>query len=224
MKKMYLILGTGLFMLGSIIANGQNLVVDPATSTAMAIHASIINNQMNKTNNDLTLIQKGQLYVTGQLTFINTTQSAIYQGLSQVSALVNNLIAIKDIGTISIDILNDIYKAEEIAQSNPVLLLFAEAGAREFETRAVALSLEVTNFVTKGGADNLMDSGERSKLLNHIVQQMMVLRGVAFGIGQAMYWAKMKGIFASLNPWATWINQDDQIANDIIRNSKTLKQ
>ena len=224
MKKYFLPIILWMITLGLQGAFAQVVVIDPGVSAALAVHAGIVSDGLKKNNDNLTLIQKGQLYITGQLTFVNTTQSAIYKGLSQVSALVNNLIAIKDVASISIDIANDIYKAEKIAQSNPVLLLFAEAGAREFETRAVSLGLEVSNFVTKGGGNNLMDSGERSKLLNHIVSELMILRGVAFGIGQAMYWAKMRGIFTSLNPWATWVNQDDQIAGDIIRNAKTLKQ
>ena len=45
-------------------------------------------------------------------------------------------------------------------------------------------------FVLKGGTNNLMDSGERGKLLNHIAEQMRILRGIAYGMDRAMYWAK----------------------------------
>jgi hypothetical protein len=110
------------------------------------------------------------------------------------------------------------------AKSDPVLLLFAEQGARDFETRAATIAADVTAFVLKGGGSNLMDSGERGKLLNHIASQMRILRGVSYGMQRAMYWARINGIFRSLNPWATWQNQDVRIANDIINNAKYLKQ
>lgn len=201
----------------------QELVVDPTTSAAMAINAAVINNQMNKTNNNLSLISKGQLAVTSQLVIVNDLQNKIYKGLSQVASVINNLETIKEIADCGSDIISDVGRAMTYAKSDPVLLLFAEQGARDFETRAVTIAADVSAFVLKGGGSNLMDSGERGKLLNHIVSEMRILRGVSYGMQRAMYWARINGIFRSLNPLAAWQNQDVRIANDIINNAKYLK-
>lgn len=206
------------------LATAQELVVDPTTSAAIAVNAGVINSQMNTTNNNLSLIQKGQLAVTGQLTIANTLQNDIYKGLSQVASVINNLESIKEIATCGSDIISDVEQAEQLAQSDPVLLLFAEQGAREFETRAVALAAYVSAFVMQSGGNNLMDSGERARLLNHIESQLQILRGISYGMQRAMYWAKMRGIFQSLNPWATWQNEDKQIAISVLNNAKYLKQ
>ena len=221
MKTYYL-----LFMLCFLVrlATAQELVVDPTTSAAIAVNAGVINSQMNTTNNNLSLIQKGQLAVTGQLTIANTLQNDIYKGLSQVASVINNLESIKEIATCGSDIISDVEQAEQLAQSDPVLLLFAEQGAREFETRAVALATYVSAFVMQSGGNNLMDSGERAKLLNHIESQLQILRGISYGMQRAMYCAKMRGIFQSLNPWATWQNEDKQIAISVLNNAKYLKQ
>lgn len=200
------------------------IYIDPAVAAATAAHASVINTQLNTTNDKLTLIQRGQLAVTGQLIIVNDLQDRIYTGLSEVSAVVRNLLAIKDIKAISSDILQYANQAMTLAGNNPVLLLFAEQGAREFKTRATNLAVEVTAFVTRGGRDNLMDSGERAKLLNRIVSEMTILRGVVYGMYRSMYWAKQRGIFNSLNPYAGFINIDRRLADDIIRNVKYLKQ
>jgi hypothetical protein len=202
----------------------QELVVDPTTSAAIAVNAGVMNSQLNKTNNNLSLIQKGQLAVTGQLTIANKLQNDIYKGLSKVASVVSNLESVKEIATCGTDIISDVEQAEKLAQSDPVLLLFAEQGAREFETRAVALATYVSAFVMKAGGNNLMDSGERAKLLNHIESQLQILRGISYGMQRAMYWAKMQGIFRSLNPWATWQNEDKQIAISVLNNAKYLKQ
>lgn len=220
MKKLILILGFCLMMLPGF----TQIYIDPATAGATAAHSGIINGQLNKTNDNLTLIQRGQLAVTGQLVIVNDLQNQIYKGLSEVSGVVRSLLAIKDIAEISIDIVEDVNKAVTIAQTNPALLLFAEGGAREFKTRATNLAAEVSLFVLQGGKSNLMDSGERAKLLNRIVNELMILRGVAYGMYRSMYWAKQRGILNSLNPYAGYINIDKQIADDIIRNAKYLKQ
>jgi len=205
-------------------SNAQELVVDPATSAAIIANSAAINGQLNTTNNNLSLIGKGQLAVSGQLVIVNDLQNKILQGLSQVASVVNNLTTIKEIGTCGSDIVNDVEQAVTLARSNPVLLLFAEQGARDFQTRAVTLATDISAFVLQGGTKNLMDSGERGKLLNHILSEMQVLRGIAYGMQRSMYWAKMNGIFRSLNPWAEWKNQDVRIANDILNNAKYLKQ
>ncbi len=220
MKTILLI--AGLFLWGCPVM--AQIYVDPTTAAAMAVQSGTINGQLNRTNDNLTLIQRGQLAVTGQLVIVNDLQQQIYKGLSEVSAAVRSLLAIQDIAEISADIVTDVNKAVVLAQSNPALLLFAEGGAREFKRRGTALATEVSSFVLQGGLNNLMDSGERAKLLNRIRTELMILRGVAYGMQRTMFWAKQRGILNSLNPYAGYINIDKRIADDIIRNAKYLKQ
>ena len=222
MKQLLILLTLTSCLLNRTLA--QAIYVDPATAAAMAVHSGIINGQLNTTNNKLTLIQTGQLAVTGQLTAVNSLQKDIYKGLSEVSSVMTNLLAIKDIAEISSDIITDVSKAASLAQSDPVLLLFAQQGASEFKTRATALAAEVSTFILQGGQSNLMDSGERAKLLNRIVNELSIIRGVAYGMYRTMYYAKMRGILNSLNPYAGFINIDRQIGDNILLNAKTLKR
>ena len=202
----------------------QELVVDPVTSGAILVNTATINGQLNTTNNNLSAISRGQMAVSSQLLIVNKLQNDILTGLSQVASVINNLTTIKDIAECGSDIVTDVGQAVTIARSDPVLLLFAEQGARDFEKRALTLATDVSAFVLKGGKNNLMDSGERGKLLNHIESEMQILRGIAYGMNRAMYWAKINGIWRSLNPWAEWQNEDVRIANDVLTNAKYLKE
>jgi len=217
------ILSIILMVLSLHLANAQ-VYIDPTVAAATATHAGVINNQLNNVNENLTLIQRGQLAMTGQLTIANELQNHIYRGLSEVSGVMRSLLAVKDITEISSDILENVDKALLIAKANPILLLFAEEGAREFKTRATNLALEVGTFALKAGKENLMDSGERAKLLNFIRTELNILRGIAFGMQRSMFWAQQRGILQSLNPYSTFINIDKSIADDIIRNSKLVKK
>lgn len=213
-----------LLMALSINFAKAQIYIDPVVAAATATHAGVINNQLNDVNENLTLIQRGQLAITGQLTVANQLQNQIYRGLSEVSAVMRSLLAVKDITEISSDIVENVNKALLIAKTNPILLLFAEQSAREFKTRASALALEVGNFVLKADKGNLLDSGERAKLLNHIRIELNILRGIAFGMQRSMFWAQQRGIIKSLNPYSTFINIDKSIADDIIRNSRLVKK
>lgn len=201
----------------------QEVVIDPATSAAIIANTITINGQLNTVNGNLTAISRGQMAVSSQLAIVNDLQNKIYKGLSEVASIINNLSTIKEIGQCGSDIVSDVSGAVQLARSNPVLLLFAEQGARDFQTRALSLATEVSAFVLQGGKNNLMDSGERGKLLNHIQSEMQILRGIAYGMKQAMYWAKMNGIWRSLNPWAEWQNQDVRIATEVLNNAKYIK-
>ncbi|MFD2285970.1 hypothetical protein GJU39_01385 [Pedobacter petrophilus] len=220
LQKIFICFLIGLFALGA----SAQIYVDPTTAAATAAHAGVMNSGLSRTSNNLTLVQRAQLAVTGQLGIVNDLQSTIYRGLSEVSGVMRSLLAVKDIYEISQDIVIDVNKAINITSNDPVLLLFAEGGAREFKTRSINLAAEVSAFVLKDGKDALMDSGERAKLLNRIVTELTILRGVAYGMYRTMYWAKQRGILNSLNPYAGYINIDKRIADDILRNAKMLKQ
>ncbi|MFD1771356.1 hypothetical protein [Sphingobacterium suaedae] len=215
---------TILFAVAACNTACAQVYVDPAVAAATGIHAGFINSQLDDVNSKLTLIQRGQLAVTGQLAIANEMQDKIYRGLSEVSSVVHSLLSVKEIAAVSSDIVHDVGKAVDLATGNPVLLLFAEAGAREFKRRASNLAAEVGTFVLQGGAKNLMDSGERAKLLNRIYAELTIIRGVAYGMHRSMYWAKQRGILASLNPYSGFVNIDRRIADSIIKNSRLVSR
>lgn len=218
------ILLTVLFSAALCSGSIAQIYIDPSTSAAMASSSVLINSQLNTSNNKLTLLERAQLSVSAELAIANQLQSRIFRGLTTVSSAVSSLLAVKDIYEISQDIIQDGRKAVEVASSNPALLLFAQAGADEFYSRAVRLSAQVGSFVLQSSDENLMDSGERAKLLNHIVTELSILRGVIYGIYRSMYWAKARGFWNSVNPYSKFINLDKRIAEDVIFKSKLLKR
>ena len=60
--------------------------------------------------------------------------------------------------------------------------------------------------------------------LHKVIQQLQILDGLAYGAWKAMYWAKERGIIASLDPFAAYINRDKLFVSQIIQNAKYLKQ
>lgn len=220
-NSIYITAAAALF---SMKVNAQTITVDPVLTGAIITHAAAMNSGLDNTKNKLTLIERGQTAVTSQLVIVNDMQNKIYKGLSEVSSILSNLSTIKEIGDIGIDIFEDTEKALEIAKTSPQLLLFAQENANDFKTRATALALEVNSFALKGGAGNLMDSGERTKFINHIAGELRILRGLAYGMERAMYWAKMKGFWKSVNPWQNYMDIDKRIAGDVVNSSGNLKR
>lgn len=211
-----------LFMILSGTAFGQ-VYFDPAVSGAQAAHSAIIEKQLNTTNEKLTLIERGQLAVTGNLTVVNSMQEKIYKGLSEVSSVLTNLSNVKEIARIANGISSDVDDIMKLANENPAFLLFAEQNATLFQQRATALALEVSNFALRGGADNLMDAGDRSKIINTILDELVILRSYTYGMYRSMYFARLNGFLRSANPFQGYIESDVAIVDDIVKNRETLK-
>lgn len=218
---------TRFFFLLMILGSGKlqaQIYVDPTTSAAMATQSVMINSQLSSSGEKLTLLQRAQLAVSAELGIANELQSRIFRGLSEVSSAVSSLLAVADIYDITQDIIRDGQKAISVAGKNPALLLFAQSGAEEFQARALRLSAQVSSFVLHGSKDNLMDSGERAKLLGKIVTELSIIRGVVYGIYRVMYWASIRGFWNSINPYAGYINLDKRIADEVLSKSKLLKR
>ncbi|WP_114752058.1 hypothetical protein [Pleomorphovibrio marinus] len=198
--------------------------VDPAVAGAQAAHAAVINTQLNNTNERLTLIERGQLAVTGNLTIVNTMQEKLYAGLTEVSAILTNLANVREIARIAAGISGDVRDIMELARENPVFLVFAEQNATLFQQRATALALEVQQFALKGGKDNLMDAGERAKIINTILNELLILRSYTYGMYRSMQFTAMKGLFKSLNPFQGYIEMDLANMDNILRKRAILSR
>lgn len=208
-------------MLISGLARGQ-IYTDPAVAAAQAAHTLVIKNQLDATNEKLTLIERGQLAITGNLTVVTTMQDKLFNGLSQVSSILTTLANVGEIARIATGIQSDVQDIMGLARENPVFLVFAEQNATLFQQRALSLALEVNSFALQGGLENLMDAGERSKIIHSILTDMLILRSYTYGMYRAMYFAKMKGLFKALNPFQGYIEMDIVLVDDILRNRNIL--
>jgi hypothetical protein len=218
MKKLIFFL-TLLFSGVQIFA--QTVYVDVLTAPAMITYSNGLKSQQEKTNTNLSNIQKGQVLVNAQLKVANDLHDKVLKGLTQVSQTLNNALTIKEIYSTSTDIVQDTKATIELAAGNPLLSIFAVNSAKHFKERAVLMTAEITRILTSGES-NMMDAGERQKLLNYIHTEIRILGANVYMMKEAMYWAKMNGIWNTLNPFRAWVNQDKMIINDVLIRSKQL--
>lgn len=218
MKKIICFISFGLI---GVVSNAQTVYVDLLTAPAMLTYSATLKNQQEKTNKNLSNIQKGQLLVLTQLEYANSLHDKVLKGLTTVGETVQNALTIKEIYIVAKDIVDDTKSAIEFAADNPQYTVFAIQASKEFKTRSVNMTAEITRVIT-GGESNMMDAGERQKLLNYIHTEMRLIGATAYMVKQNMYWAKINGFWRTLNPLAAWKNQDSKIMREIINNAKTL--
>lgn len=193
--------------LASVIVNGATR---SSAETAHEQYLTKINNNLNDLN-----INAGSVVLA---------QTMIYQALSNVNSALKDGLEVKYMAVVVADMTGYISQALSMARSEPYLLLFANNIAAEMRVRALALVSDVSGYVLKEGNNVLADYNARDQLLHKVMQQLQILDGLAYGAWKAMYWAKERGVIASLNPFSGFINRDKTIVSQIIQNAKYLRQ
>jgi len=131
---------------------------------------------------------------------------------------------VKNIGSITSDIIYYLDQAMELAKDDPVLLLTTAKLQNEMGPKAVALVNDVSGFVLKEGDNVLADYNGRDQLLRRVIQQLQILDSMAYGTWKTIYWASQRGLLQTLNPWQNFINKDKVFVQQIIQNAKYLSK
>lgn len=218
MKKGVIIL---LLSFSCYLGFSQAMYVDPVVAAAMLTHDSNLKSSQNKSNSILTEIRNAELLVQTQLQIAHNLQQKIYKGLSDVSSLVNDAFYVKKTYANIERIISLSGEIASFAVQNPHFAVFANKNASEFRRRATMLTTETLGVLT-GGELNLMNSGQRRELVRDIQMQTSLLASTAYLMLFAMKKAKATGFWNSLNPFASHVNRDRQIAQGIINRAKQL--
>jgi len=219
MKRIFILL-----MLAAKLASAQEVVFDPQ-HCASVISNGVVRSSAESTHDQyLGKINNNVNDLNTNVGSVVLAQTIIYNGLSDVNSALKDGIEVKNMAVIISDMTGYINQALELAKAQPYLLLFADNIANEMKQRALTLVTDVSGYVLKEGGNVLADYNSRDQLLHKVTMQLQILDGLAYGAWKAMYWAKERGIIASLDPFANYINRDKTFISQIIQNAKYLKQ
>jgi len=209
-----------MFHLRPLIA--QQYVVDPWHVSTVAQNAAVRSSAESTHSQYLGKINTNINDLNTNVGAVVLAQTMIYEGLSNVNSVLKNSMTVKNMSVTIADMTNNINQVLALAKNDPYLLRFAGNMASEMSHRSMALVSDVSAFVLKEGSGVLADYNARDELLRKITMQLQVLDGLSYGAWKAMFWAKERGIIASLDPFAGFINQDKAYVTRIIQNAKYL--
>lgn len=195
---------------GHFLIVNENAMVRNAAEMSHNEFLERINNSLKKVNLNCATVA--------------AAQNMIFNGLTNVSSAVKAGLAIKNMASTCNDILRYSLLMAEMARQDPFLIFFAEQMYRDMYGRSLRLFGEISAFVLKEGNGILMDYGTRDELLKKIATDLHIISGITYVAYKAMYYAKIKGVFRSLNPFSSFLDQDRALVGEIIRNTKYLKQ
>lgn len=199
-------------------AFAQTVYVDALVAPAMVTYAEALKSEQNAADRNLKDIRTTQALVQRQLQIANNLHNKVLKGLQEVSGVVNNALVIKRIYETSADIVGELEEAVQTAAQHPQYAIFASRAVNTFRQRAIQLTADVSRVVA-GGEVNLMDSGERQRLLQSIHRDLKLMWGSAYGISYSIKTAVRTGFWRSMNPFSTWVNRDARIMRDILKDA-----
>jgi hypothetical protein len=208
----------------SAFCYSQEVVFDPQHLLAVMENGAARNSAEISHNQYLSKINGSLNSIGINMTSVVLAQTIIYNALSDVNSALKNGIAVKNMAVLIDDMTSYLNQCLALAKAQPYLLLFASNIESQMQTRAIALVSDVSGYILKEGGNVLADYNSRDQLLHKVTQQLEILNSLAYGAWRAMYWAKERGIVASINPYAAWINKDVNFANQIIDNATYLKR
>lgn len=196
----------------------QVLVSDPALAAITLGNGITEHNAHEQIKEKQRAIEALQASTASVVSFINSWHQKMYEGLVQVSGAVSDAYQVKE----CFDVLSDIYGLErdmlKEAQANPLALGFAVRFQREMVVKAMQYYQEIHAFILKQDDERiLMDAGERTTLLNKILTDLRAIKALAATSCYRVRWAVKNGIINTLNPFASFVNRDARIVQDILK-------
>lgn len=220
MKKTILaLLFLSLFFIQNVKA--QEIVIDPVLAAITGASAIIENESYDKIKDKQKAIEALQAATVATTEFINNWQKKIYNGLLYVSSTVNNAYQVYEAAKIVASIYDLEKKMLAEAKKEPLALIFALKYQKEMVVRAIEYYNQIQNLILKTGDEKLlMDAGERTLLLNQVLQSLRVIESFAVTSYYKVRYAVMNGILKTLNPFGSFVNRDAQIVKDILNRWK----
>lgn len=203
--------------------SGQRVVFDRNHFNIVNENGAVRLGAENTHNSYLNTINSRLDDININISSVAMVQGLILHSLTQVNQALKSGLTVQQISRLSLEIIKDSNELIEMAKDQPYLLLFAEDVARQMKHRGLKVVNEVSDFILKEGDNVLMDFEKRDALLQKIVIELKVMRTLVYSLKRSMYWAKINGVWRTLNPYRSFINQDKRLVDDILYNYHLVK-
>jgi len=141
----------------------------------------------------------------------------MYKYLTEVNEVLKDGRQMKYIISLVDDIVREASLAVQDVADAPQYSLVTLRAVESIKLQSLGIFSEITRLINKGGVEAMMDNATRDEILTEITMRLRIMRGALFGIRNSIKWAKLRGLWNTLNPFRAWINQDRLIINRIVR-------
>ncbi len=201
----------------------QTVVFDEKHFAIVNQNGAVRNTAEISHHNMLEEVRQNTDNIAINLSSLALVQTMIHRSLTEVNEALKDAIQVKSMALTIQSIYQTSGEIISIASEDPVLLLFAEEYLIQSKTRAVTLVQEVSGFILSEGNNVFINYNVRDELLDKVWLELQVINALMLSVKRSMYWAKMNGVFRSLNPYQNLIDRDLAKVNQIILQLKYIQ-
>lgn len=183
------------FCLSSV--NAQQVVVDPAVVSALTTNHLIQNGTLNEIKDEERGIKNLQTTINLKLLQIQELQEKTYNSLRKVQSIIQQGKNVVYASTVANDIARYQSQIIENAEGNPMLYAVALKTELALINRTYDMFVYINTALT-GGDSNLMSNMERMEIINNVVDELRIMRGLAYSVNRKIRTAKYSGTFKAL--------------------------
>lgn len=107
-----------------------------------------------------------------------------------------------------------------IVKDDPKLVVFAVNSQKLIVRRATNLSKFIGLIPLQYNDWNVISDTDRKDMIEHIITELRVIRGNAYGLKNQLKYASQYNYWSQLNPWQGYVNQDKRLVDEILNNTK----
>ncbi len=156
-----------------------------------------------------------------------TTLKTTYRNIQSRFHTLGLVIDAAQIGMEAAPVLNEIISQQQqiVAQCriNPVLTVLAISSEADLADQANLLAGYCAGLILSFGDLNQMKASDRKMLFSYVVSELRRIDGASRGLLIAIINFNNQLNSKSGNPFSSFINQDKNLVDDIMRNAKALK-
>jgi hypothetical protein len=197
----------------------QALVWDPIVQTTMIVNHLEQNSQLKDIKTNETKIATAQSVIALKMEQIRVIEEKVYKSLKSATIVIQN---VKDIGY-AYEISSEIgkYQSEmgRLAKQKPELLIVAVRA----EVALLSKGADLLNYIivaTTATDANLMNNEQRIRIIRHVVDELRIMRGMAYSIVRQMRYVAMNGFLNNMDFLGFRYQRDARLVKQILAEFK----
>ena len=160
------------------------------------------------------------------LTLIGKMQR-LYRTLQNRYNTLGTAINLADIGITATPLVRHIVANQaqviQLVEKNPAIAFLGLQTEIEFVEKAEALVGYVTGLTLSLGDVNQMKASDRKLLFDYVIVQLSIIQELSGNLVNTLSYSNLSTLLRSINPFQNFIDEDKNLAEDMIKNAKYLK-
>lgn len=182
--------------------DGQQIVFDPAVVSTLVSNHTAQQGVLKDIREQETRIASMQTAISIKMAEIQSLETKMHESLTRVDQVITQGRNVLYASTIAADIGRYQTQMVQLGAGDPELLVVALKGELELINRTADM-FEYILQASLGGDINMMNSAERINMIRYVVDNLRIMRGMAYSIVRKMRTAKYAGVWVSINPFNT---------------------